>query len=41
MRNFFLVAGAAANQEPKFTISATKLYVPVVTLSIEDNVKLI
>ena len=33
-----LVAGTAANQEPKFEITDTKLYVPVVTLSTQDNV---
>ena len=37
----FLVAGTAANQEPTFTITDTKLYVPVVTLSTQDNVKLL
>ena len=35
------VAGTAANQEPKFEITDAKLYVPVVTLSIQDNVKLL
>ena len=28
------------NQEPKFAITDTKLYVPVVTLSAQDNEKL-
>ena len=37
----FLVAGTAANQVPEFKITNTKLYVPVVTLSTEDNVKLL
>ena len=37
----FLVAGTAANQEPKFKITDTKLYVSVVTLSTQDNVKLL
>ena len=32
-----LVAGTVANQEPIFTITATKLYVPVVALSTQDN----
>ena len=32
-----LVAGTAANQEPTFTTTDTKLYVPVVTLSTQDN----
>ena len=35
------IAGAAANQEPKFKITDTKLYVPVVTLSTQDKVKLL
>ena len=39
--NFFLVAGTVANQEPKFTITDTKLYVPVVILSTQDNAKLL
>ena len=37
----FLVAGTAANQEPEFKITSTKLCVPVVTLSTRDNVKLL
>ena len=36
-----LVAGTAANQNPKFKITDTKLYVPVITLSTQDNVKLL
>ena len=36
-----LVAGTAANQEPEFKISDTKLYVSVVTFSTRDNVKLL
>ena len=36
-----LVAGTAANQIPEFKITDTKLYVPVVTLSTEDNVRLL
>ena len=36
-----LVAGTAANQQPEFKISDTKLYVSVVTLSTRDNVKLL
>ena len=31
--NCFLVAGTAANQMPAFTMTDTKIYVPVVTLS--------
>ena len=36
-----LVAGTAANQEPKFEITNAKLYVPVVILSTIDNVKIL
>ena len=35
------VAGTVANQERKFEITDTKLYVSVVTLSTQDNVKLL
>ena len=35
--NCFLVAGTVSNQEPKFT--DTKLYVPFVTLSTQDNAR--
>ena len=38
---FILVAGTAANQVPEFKIADTKLYVPVVILSTQDNVKLL
>ena len=41
VRKMFLVAGTAANQVPKFTITVTKLYVLVVTLSTQDYVKLL
>ena len=37
----FLVIGTAANQVPTFTITDAKLYVPVVTLSTQNNVKLL
>ena len=37
----FLVTGTAANQVPTFTITDAKLYVPVVTLSTQSNVKLL
>ena len=37
----FLVADTAANQKPEFKITDIKLYVPVVTLSTQDNVKLL
>ena len=36
-----LVTDTAANQEPTFTITDTELYVPVVILSTQDNVKLL
>ena len=39
--NCLLVAGTVANQVPKITIDNTKPYVPVVTLSFQDNVKLL
>ena len=40
-KSYILVAGNAANQNPEFQITDTKLYVPVVTLSIQDNIKLL
>ena len=40
-KNCILVAGAAANQNPRFQITDTKLNVPVVTLSIQENIKLL
>ena len=40
-KNCTLVADTAANQNPEFQITDTKLYVPVVTLSIQDNIKLL
>ena len=36
----FIVAGTVANQAPRSERTDTNLYVPVVTLSILDNVKL-
>ena len=39
--NCFLVTGTVANQVPTFTITNTKLYVPVVILSTQDNAKLL
>ena len=39
--NFFISAGTVANQVPTFEITGTKLYVPVVTLSTQDNAKLL
>ena len=40
-KSCFLVADTAANQELTFTITDTKIFVPVVTLSTQDNVKLL
>ena len=36
-----LVGGTAAKQVPKFKITGTKLYVSVVTLSTQENIKLL
>ena len=36
-----LAAGTVANQVPKFKITGTRLYVPVVTLSTQENMKLL
>ena len=41
LKDCFLVAGTVANQVPTFTVTDTKLYVPVVTLSTKDNVKIL
>ena len=40
-RNCILVASAANNQNPSFQINNTKLYVPVVTFSTQENRKLL
>ena len=40
-KNCSLVADTATNQDPIFAITDTKLYVPVVILSTQDNVKLL
>ena len=37
----FLVACTTADEEPKFKITDRKLYVPIVTLSNQDNIKLL
>ena len=37
----FLVTCTAANQVPTFTVTDAKLYVPGVTLSTQNNVKLL
>ena len=39
--NCFLVAGTVANQVSIFTIPDTKFCVPVITLSTQDNAKLV
>ena len=39
--NCFLVADTAASQVPIFKIIDTKLFAPVITLSTQDNVKLL
>ena len=36
-----VISNAAANQETTFAISNAKIYVPIVTLSIDDNEKLL
>ena len=40
-KNCFSVAGNTGNQEPKFKRTDTKPYIPVVTLSTQDNIKLL
>ena len=40
-RNCIIVAGMTNNQNSIFQINDTKLYVPVVTLSTQENIKLI
>ena len=37
----FVIDNPIEDQEPTFTITETKLYVPVVALSIQDNAKLL
>ena len=39
-KDCFLVAGTAANQKLEFKKTNAKFYVPIVTLSTQDNVKL-
>ena len=39
--NCVILSTAVANQGANFAITDTKLYVPVVTLSTQDNVKLL
>ena len=38
---FIMVTKTVVNQEPKFAITDTKLYVSNVTLSVQDNAKLL
>ena len=40
-KNCILLAGTVANQNPTFQINDTKLYVPVVTFSTHENIKLL
>ena len=40
-KNQSLVVGTAANQVPEFKITDTTLFVPVVTLSTQDNVRML
>ena len=40
-KSCILVAGTACNQNPSFQINDTKLYVPAVTLSNQEDIKLL
>ena len=40
-RNSVIISTNVANQNPTFTITETNLYVPVATLSTQDNAKLL
>ena len=40
-QNFIIVTRDYGNRVPKFAITDTKLFVPVVTLSAQDNEKLL
>ena len=40
-KQIILAAGTTANQVPKFRITNAKIYVPVVTLSTQENIKLL
>ena len=40
-KKLILVSSTAANQVPKSRITDAKLYVPVVTFSTQDNIKLL
>ena len=39
--DYILMSGSINDQIPKFAINDTKLYVPVVTLSSQENIKLL
>ena len=39
--NCILISGGSDNQVPTFVITDTRLYVPVVTLSTQENIKLL
>ena len=39
--NYFIIDAPLDRQVPSFTITDTKLYLPVVTLSTQDNAKLL
>ena len=39
--NYVIIYANVANQDPEFEITETKFYVPVVTLSTDDNAKLL
>ena len=40
-RNCVIISTNVANQVPTFTITETNLYVPIITLSTQDNAKLL
>ena len=40
-KDCILVAGTEVNQNPEFKITDTKLYVPVATLSTQENIKIL
>ena len=39
--NYIIICTDLANQDPTFTVTETNLYVPVVTLSTQNNAKLV
>ena len=42
LSNFCIIGtGSANNQNPEFTITDTKLYVPVITLSTQENIRVL